>query len=164
MVIQNKPRSAFSSLHYKLQTKPNLCSRVPQEVMMNLNAKPEGRGDAQDSQHAGMQITQSLSGRMPHSGYNCLRHIKRVSDRMVLQYQPGFQGNQCISSERQWLFRIMSSQASSSMSNAEASSTASSSTPTPTLKRYEAVLADELKLQTAQYPTTEEVPGCMTLL
>ncbi|KAG7530892.1 hypothetical protein FFLO_04715 [Filobasidium floriforme] len=35
--------------------------------------------------------------------------------------------------------------------------------PTPTLKRYDAIFQDELQLQAAQYPTFEEVPGCMTL-
>jgi len=34
----------------------------------------------------------------------------------------------------------------------------------PTVNRYEGMLKDEEKYQAAQYQTTEEVPGCMTLL
>lgn len=34
----------------------------------------------------------------------------------------------------------------------------------PTVNRYEGVLKDEERYQELQYPTTEEVPGCMTLL
>ncbi|WVR08924.1 hypothetical protein IAU60_005983 [Kwoniella sp. DSM 27419] len=37
-------------------------------------------------------------------------------------------------------------------------------TPTPTVNRFENVLQDEERYQELQYPTTEEVPGCMTLL
>jgi hypothetical protein len=34
----------------------------------------------------------------------------------------------------------------------------------PTVNRYEGMLKDEESYQAAQYQTTEEVPGCMTLL
>ena len=34
----------------------------------------------------------------------------------------------------------------------------------PTVNRYEGMLKDEEAYQAAQYQTTEEVPGCMTLL
>lgn len=34
----------------------------------------------------------------------------------------------------------------------------------PTVNRYEGMLKDEEQYQAAQYTTTEEVPGCMTLL
>jgi hypothetical protein len=37
-------------------------------------------------------------------------------------------------------------------------------TVVPTVNRYEGMLKDEEKYQAAQYQTTEEVPGCMTLL
>lgn len=37
-------------------------------------------------------------------------------------------------------------------------------TPVPTVNRYEGMLKDEEAYQAAQYTTTEEVPGCMTLL
>jgi hypothetical protein len=36
--------------------------------------------------------------------------------------------------------------------------------PVPTVNRYEGMLKDEESYQAAQYQTTEEVPGCMTLL
>lgn len=32
------------------------------------------------------------------------------------------------------------------------------------LQRYDAVLKDELELQAAQYPTKNELPGCMGLM
>lgn len=37
-------------------------------------------------------------------------------------------------------------------------------TTVPTVNRYEGMLKDEEQYQAAQYQTTEEVPGCMTLL
>ncbi|KAK6906191.1 hypothetical protein I204_00995 [Kwoniella mangroviensis CBS 8886] len=36
--------------------------------------------------------------------------------------------------------------------------------PAPQVNKYETVLQDEEKYQEVQYPTTEHVPGCMTLL
>jgi hypothetical protein len=39
-----------------------------------------------------------------------------------------------------------------------------SKTQVPTVNRYEGMLKDEEAYQAAQYQTTEEVPGCMTLL
>jgi hypothetical protein len=35
---------------------------------------------------------------------------------------------------------------------------------TPSLKKYEATLQDEMKIQAALYPTPDDVPGCMQLL
>ncbi|WVF65385.1 hypothetical protein IAT40_000112 [Kwoniella sp. CBS 6097] len=65
-----------------------------------------------------------------------------------------------------------SSEASSSGSSSTASSLAASTpTPTadvvpevPTANTFESVLLDEEKYQALQYPSTEEVPGCMRLL
>lgn len=56
-----------------------------------------------------------------------------------------------------------------STSNAEAgpsrlSAGQHSAAAVPTVNRYEGILKDEERYQEMQYTTTEEVPGCMTLL
>ncbi|WWD21172.1 hypothetical protein CI109_105656 [Kwoniella shandongensis] len=62
--------------------------------------------------------------------------------------------------------------ASSSSSSSSTASSSTSSTPTPvevptpppSVNRFESVLHDEEKYQELQYPTFEDVPGCMRLL
>ncbi|KAL7421058.1 hypothetical protein Q5752_003942 [Cryptotrichosporon argae] len=60
------------------------------------------------------------------------------------------------------LFSSASSPPSSSSSSA-APAPASVETPRPTLSRYERALADEEAYQALQYPTYDDVPGCMRL-
>ncbi|OCF35727.1 hypothetical protein I316_02782 [Kwoniella heveanensis BCC8398] len=57
-----------------------------------------------------------------------------------------------------------SSAGASGSSSLSSASSPTAATPVPTVNTFESVLSDEEKYQALQYPSTEEVPGCMRLL